>query len=383
VTIAETEVIQSESTAIVEVYDSPQDMTRKLANMKQMLVLTQKFFQEVMDPNVDYGTIPGTQKPTLLKPGAEKLSEFYGYAPTIRQIDEEKNIETGFYRARVTVSLVHKRTSTLIADGVGEANTYEGRYRYRWLSEYKLPKGIDKDALHSEERKNKNGETYIMYRVDNEDPWMLWNTVLKMAKKRALVDAVLSATRSSGLFTQDVEDLREWVAEDQYRAQGSAPSVATGDPGDVVVTFGKYKGKTVSEIYSSDKGYFDWMLQNNDKMKGTCQAYLDSLNNPAPEPTTNGNGNGKLTGGSTPAQQQKIHIVAQEKGYNTAVLIKERFGIESGSTKDLTKQQASDLITWLVDALPAQADGQQKLGGLEREPGDDDWPPIPEEEPSF
>lgn len=27
-----------------------------------------------------------------------------------------------------------------------------------------------------------------------------------MAKKRALIDAVLSATRSSGLFTQDIED---------------------------------------------------------------------------------------------------------------------------------------------------------------------------------
>lgn len=28
-----------------------------------------------------------------------------------------------------------------------------------------------------------------------------------MAKKRAFVDAVLSATRSSGIFTQDIEDL--------------------------------------------------------------------------------------------------------------------------------------------------------------------------------
>ncbi|KKK67335.1 hypothetical protein LCGC14_2955110, partial [marine sediment metagenome] len=43
-------------------------------------------------------------------------------------------------------------------------------------------------------------------RVENDDPYTLVNTLLKMAKKRALVDAVLSATRSSGLFTQDVED---------------------------------------------------------------------------------------------------------------------------------------------------------------------------------
>ena len=41
-----------------------------------------------------------------------------------------------------------------------------------------------------------------------QDPYSLINTMLKMAKKRALVDAVLSATRSSDLFTQDLEDMK-------------------------------------------------------------------------------------------------------------------------------------------------------------------------------
>jgi len=35
----------------------------------------------------------------------------------------------------------------------------------------------------------------------------LKNTILKMAKKRAKVDATLAATRSSGIFTQDIEDM--------------------------------------------------------------------------------------------------------------------------------------------------------------------------------
>lgn len=39
-----------------------------------------------------------------------------------------------------------------------------------------------------------------------QDPYTIVNTILKMAKKRALIDAVLSATRASGLFTQDIED---------------------------------------------------------------------------------------------------------------------------------------------------------------------------------
>jgi hypothetical protein len=299
----------------------------------------QAVIQQALTAGHDYGVIPGCKKPSLLKPGAEKINMLMGVSSEYQIMDKAEDYEKGFFAYNIKCIL--RKNGLSICEGVGNCNSKEKKYV-------------------------------------TQDPFTIANTILKMAKKRAYVDATLSLASLSDIFTQDIEDMPEMAIQGSNATnqanQGKAPA-------DIVLTFGKYKGKTVSEIYSSDKGYFDWMLQNNDKMKGTCQAYLDSLNNPAPEPTTNGNG--KLTGGSTPAQQQKIHIVAQEKGYNTAVLIKERFGIESGSTKDLTKQQASDLITWLVDALPAQADGQQELGGLEREPGDDDWPPIPEEEPSF
>lgn len=33
------------------------------------------------------------------------------------------------------------------------------------------------------------------------------NTVTKMAKKRSYVDAILTATHASGVFTQDIEDI--------------------------------------------------------------------------------------------------------------------------------------------------------------------------------
>ena len=48
----------------------------------------QAFVAEVMKPSSkgkadgDYGIIPGTDKPALLKPGAEKLCEIYGLAHT-------------------------------------------------------------------------------------------------------------------------------------------------------------------------------------------------------------------------------------------------------------------------------------------------------------
>lgn len=199
----------------IESFYTPQEMAVRLANMKQKLNLVQSFFKEIMLPGQDYGIIPGTDKPTLLKPGSEKLCEFYGYSITVKDREENADKETGYYRAIVTVALAHRRTGVVVAEGVGEANTMEGRYRWRWVPDWKLPKGIDKSNLHCEERKSKKGEKYLMYRMENEDPWALWNTVLKMAKKRALVDAALSATRSSGLFTQDMEDLQEWAEEGQ------------------------------------------------------------------------------------------------------------------------------------------------------------------------
>jgi hypothetical protein len=45
-------------------------------------------------------------------------------------------------------------------------------------------------------------------RVENEDTASLANTILKMAKKRALVDAAIAIARISDLFTQDVEDMQ-------------------------------------------------------------------------------------------------------------------------------------------------------------------------------
>ena len=59
--------------------------------------------------------------------------------------------------------------------------------------------------------------------VENPDPFDLANTLLKMAKKRSLIDATLQATRSSDLFTQDVEP------ESPVPAQAGPRRVTTDD----------------------------------------------------------------------------------------------------------------------------------------------------------
>ena len=42
-----------------------------------------QFTKKVMKSGKDYGVIPGTDKPTLLKPGAEKLCSLFGLTPFV------------------------------------------------------------------------------------------------------------------------------------------------------------------------------------------------------------------------------------------------------------------------------------------------------------
>lgn len=211
--------------AIVDLeFGSAADLRRKLDGMKQKLNLTREFFREVMQEGVDYGIIPGTDKPTLYKPGAEGLCEFYNLAPTVASKVEDKNHETGYYAVDITIRLIHRNTGTIIAEGVGHANTFENRYRWRWVSEKDIPKGLSKEDLVSKERDGRYGK-FVQYRLENDDMHSIWNTVLKMAKKRALVDAVLSATRSSGIFSQTEEELEAYLNGEDPEAgdEGAAP----------------------------------------------------------------------------------------------------------------------------------------------------------------
>ena len=56
-------------------------------------------------------------------------------------------------------------------------------------------------------------------RDENEDIYFQVNTILKMAKKRAMVDAALSAGRLSDVFTQDMEDLPRPAAPEAAPAE--------------------------------------------------------------------------------------------------------------------------------------------------------------------
>ncbi len=140
-----------------------------LAEARNRVKLMQEFIKDMMVPGVDYGQIPGCLKPSLFKSGAEKLCDIFGFSKQVEVINRTADWEKGIFSYEIKVILINKRTGFIEAEGLGFCNTMEKKYL-------------------------------------GQDAYSISGTVLKMAKKRALVDAVLSATRSSDLFTQDVED---------------------------------------------------------------------------------------------------------------------------------------------------------------------------------
>jgi hypothetical protein len=170
-------------------------------------------FQNLVHANMiadhDFGTIPGTQKPTLLKPGAEKIIKLFTPALIPEyEISATEDWERPFFNYQVTcrLSLFGSDPKVYVDMGVGSCNSLESKYRWRWVWPDDLNDEEKKGLVH---RKVKGGG--LQYRIPNDDIYSQVNTLLKMAKKRSLVDAALSAGRLSDLFTQDIEDIPHLV----------------------------------------------------------------------------------------------------------------------------------------------------------------------------
>ena len=180
------------------------------AVMQNVETLTTQF-KTWMEEDVDYTRklFGGSSKPSLLDPGAHKLTNFFQAYPdpiVLREIEER---EPGRERIKYVVraDIIHV-SGARIGSGVGSCTTDESKYQYRWLTEYKLKQLGYSDqeikTLPNQERKSSNG-SFRVYRIRNPEILDLDNTILKMATKRAEVDAALSLPGVSGVFTQDIE----------------------------------------------------------------------------------------------------------------------------------------------------------------------------------
>lgn len=182
---------------------NPDEFEGKLQKIKAF----QKLVQEHLHEGHDYGTVKGVDKPFLLKPGAEKIVKLLNLSDRLEIMDKVEDWDKPFFHYVVKCTLRSIETGDIISEGMGSCNSKESKYRWAWVFENEIPKKYQskKKKLRYSKRKSRGGKVYYKFRIPNQDVYSLVNTILKMAKKRAMVDAALSVGRLSDLFTQDPE----------------------------------------------------------------------------------------------------------------------------------------------------------------------------------
>lgn len=186
----------------IEVVKEKQSLT--VHEMRNHIGVIHEMIKETMQDGVHFGKIPGCgDKPTLFKPGAEKILMAFKLVnadpivDTLRNDDEE-------YHVRVRTR-IFTRDGVGVGDGLGEASTSEEKYAWRAAA-------CDEEYNEAPENKrrikwsNYNGQKAKKYQVKTNVADHR-NTVLKMAVKRSLVAATLNVTAASDCFTQDIEDM--------------------------------------------------------------------------------------------------------------------------------------------------------------------------------
>ena len=178
--------------------------------IRAQVQLIQQVMKAVMKKDVHYGTIPGTNKPTLYKPGAEKILSTFRIAAADPIVEDLSSSDEIRYRVKVP-GLTQTPTPIVLGVGVGECSSSEEKYRWR------RPVCDEEWEETSEDRrravwKKADGKPYQQKQV-RTNPSDVANTVLKMAHKRALVAMTLVVTSASDVFAQDLEDLPEEVRE--------------------------------------------------------------------------------------------------------------------------------------------------------------------------
>lgn len=275
---------QSQSNVIPYPTHAPSTLTSSAANLaeiKNQVNLIQQVMREVMKEDEHYGVIPGCgNKPALLKPGAEKLMLTFRLA---NDLDVQTVELPNFHREYRVKATIYAPSGQRLGTGVGSCSSMESKYRFRtgpientgkvvpeeyWTYRESNPakaqellggKGFSTKKVGTKYYIVKQGE-----RVEYDNPADYYNTVLKMAKKRALVDAVLTSTAASDIFTQDLEEDPEFHAE--IRSGGNQGSHSTGGQSSSKGDSGQQSSQPSGS--SSDQGEGSTEPVSNDEIVG-------------------------------------------------------------------------------------------------------------------
>ena len=163
--------------------------------VKDHYALFEQLKKEMLIPEVDYGTIPGVKKKSLFKAGGEKLVKLFNLYPSdIELTYRDVDLSTGFVNFEYKVFLLNA-AGTIVSSGVGSCNSFEEKYLYYWAEKPQPERHVQLEMKAKRIGRNrKYMEKWVWQERTKKAPEeliALKNTIQKMAKKRAFLDAVL------------------------------------------------------------------------------------------------------------------------------------------------------------------------------------------------
>lgn len=214
-----------------------------VAQIGEMMKNIHQLMKDHLIEDVHYGKLPGTDKVMLYKAGAEVVGMFFQLRPVY-------DIKTNYFdNLKIKFAEMHREYDVTckllkysgmdqyveVTEGQGSCSTLESKYRFRnqdavdtgnppprnYWETYKQDKAAAKKLLKPNEivKKNFSG-SYSIHRlagekIENENIPDLYNTVKKMACKRAYVMAIQQFTASSNIFQVPDDDPDADGKEDQ------------------------------------------------------------------------------------------------------------------------------------------------------------------------
>lgn len=347
-----------------------------------------------MKENLHFGKVPGCgDKPTLLLPGAQTLCQMFQLSPeytiTERALDDGKHRE---YETRCSLyvrRVIDGNTiSVLIAQGVGVCSSKETKYLMRnaakeitW-TEHPVPSSYwnlrkvspekaaeqllsifkNEDAPEGTvgTKKDDQGNWKIVFyhggedKVENPNPTDTFNTVLKISKKRAYVDATITATASSDLFTADLEDIMAnmeaagKVTAEAHPEQDKQASNNISNWREAVCHFGKeggpLKGKKLSELLPSNLNWIKEQLDKRKNLNWKDKQLLEAINESFMDQTAANHDMGELPMHQT---RDRLSEALKKEGYDESkfLTLANRLGwINASAFQEITEAEAHDII---------------------------------------
>lgn len=163
----------------------------------------------------DFGVIPGTKKRCLFKPGAEKFQKLFRLGCRFKLVDKEIDLAANFAMFTYKCEVFHLASGALIAECDASVNSQETKYKERTV--WKTVKA-------------KNGKEVRDQVVEPTPVTDILNTLQKMAQKRAMIGATITATGASEYFTQDMLDPEDIAPSGGGEEKPAKASAAKSEP---------------------------------------------------------------------------------------------------------------------------------------------------------